>query len=139
MRTSVLLAALALALPAAASAQQLGTLFHTPKEREALERLRRGEPAERATAAIERPDPVVTGFVKRSDGRSTVFLDKQPYPARDPRIQRLLDPRIVERYEPLPPPEPPQASADEGGKARAKPPEPPKPAPAPARKTGREE
>ncbi len=116
MRTRILVALLALS--AAASAQELGTLFLTPKEREALDRLRRGEPA--AQAGIERPDPAVTGFVKRSDGKSTVFLDKQPYPVTNPRIQQMLDPRIVERYEPLPlPPEPaksPAPSATKPGK-----------------------
>ncbi len=103
MRTS--LALVLLALSAAAPAQPLGTLFHTPKEREALDRLRRGEPAQSASAP--RADPVVTGFVKRSDGRSTVFIDKRPYPARGARIQGVIEPRIVERYEPIPlPPEP---------------------------------
>lgn len=102
MRTS--LAIVLVALSGVAGAQELGTLFHTPKEREVLDRMRRGEPAERA--AFTRPDPVVTGYVKRSDGKSTVFLDKQPYPSRNERVQRLLEPTIVERYEPIPlPPE----------------------------------
>lgn len=100
MRTS--LALLFVAFSAAAGAQELGTLFHTAKEREALDRMRRGEPAERA--AFARPDPVVTGYVKRSDGKSTVFLDKQPYPSRNERVQQLLDPRLIERFEPIPPP-----------------------------------
>ena len=110
MRTS--LAIVLLLASAAASAQQLGTLFHSPKEREALERLRRGESPGQA-AFMNLPDPVITGYVKRSDGKSTVFLDKQPYPARDGRMQRLLEPRIIERFEPIPLPPPPAPPADE--------------------------
>ncbi len=94
------LALLLLAFSVAVPAQELGTLFHSPKEREALERMRRGETVEQSLVPL--PDPVVTGFVKRSDGKSTVFIDKRPYPARDPRMQGVLDPRIVERYEPVP-------------------------------------
>ena len=92
-----------LAASTAVPAQQLGTLFHSPKEREALERLRRGElPTQPGQVGAPLPDPVLTGFVKRSDGKSTVFIDKRPYPARDPRVQGVLEPRIVERFEPIP-------------------------------------
>jgi hypothetical protein len=98
VRASLLVALLALS--ATVAAEDLGTLFLTQKEREALDRQRRGESATQST--IERPDPVVTGYVKRSDGKSTVFLDKRPYQAANPRIQNLLEPRIIERYEPIP-------------------------------------
>lgn len=102
-------------------AQELGTLFHSPKEREALERMRRGETVEQTLVPI--PDPVVTGFVKRSDGKSTVFIDKRPYPARDPRMQRVLEPKIVERYEPvsLPPLPAPPAGEETTPSAKAAP------------------
>jgi hypothetical protein len=94
------LAILLVAWSTVAAGQQLGTLFHTPKERELLERLRRGEKVE--AAPVIRPDPTVTGFVKRSDGKSTVFLDKQPMPLSDPRLQGLLEPGNVEQFEPAP-------------------------------------
>lgn len=94
---------------ASACAADLGTLFHSPAERERLDKLRRGEVKEGAAEPVA--DPVITGYVKRSDGKSTVFIDKQPVPVRNPRLERRLDPRVVERYEPLPPPEPP-APAD---------------------------
>jgi len=118
------LAILLLAAAMGADAQQLGTLFHSPAEREALDKLRRGDVPGKAVESIPLPDPVVTGFVKRSDGKSTVFIDKRPYPARDPRVQGVLDPRIVERYEPvpLPPPapaEPPAAPPPEAPKSNA--------------------
>jgi hypothetical protein len=93
-----------LVLSSVAGAAELGTLFHTPKEREQLERLRKGEKMPDGQAAIERPDPVITGYVKRSDGKSTVFIDKQPVPVRNPRLERRLEPKVVERYEPLPMP-----------------------------------
>ena len=62
-----------------ASAAELRTLFHSPEERARLDRMRRGEPAE-MQAAAPRPHhaPVVTGYVKRSDGRDTVWLDGTP-------------------------------------------------------------
>ena len=109
MRAS--LAILLLAAAMGADAQQLGTLFHSPAEREALDKLRRGDVPGKAVETIPLPDPVVTGFVKRSDGKSTVFIDKRPYPARDPRVQGVLDPRIVERYEPIPLPPAPEPAA----------------------------
>ena len=61
---------LALLAPAAWSAE-LGTLFHTPEERARLDRLRRGEP-EVAHTAHSGP-PMITGYVKRSDGRHGVM------------------------------------------------------------------
>lgn len=110
MRTSLAIALLLLSV--ACAAQELGTLFHTAKEREALDRLRRGEPAVAATS--ERPDPAITGFVKRSDGKSTVFIDRRPYPARGAGIQGVLGPRMIERFEPLAQPADKDAPADHG-------------------------
>lgn len=102
MRASLFL--FLLATSTAAPAQQLGTLFHSPKERDTLDRMRRGERVDQAFAPL--PDPVVTGYVKRSDGKSTVFIDKRAYPARDPRMQDAIEPRIIQRYEPIPQPPP---------------------------------
>jgi hypothetical protein len=53
---------------------QLRTLFHSAAEREELDRIRRGDPPQEV-ASSKRGPPVVTGFVKRSDGRDTVWLD----------------------------------------------------------------
>lgn len=107
MRASLALALLVLSAPA--PAETLGTLFHSAKEREALEKLRQGGTPGQASAVAPSRDPVVTGYVKRSDGRSTVFLDKQPYRVGDGRVHDRLEPRIVDRYEPLP--LPPAAAA----------------------------
>jgi hypothetical protein len=63
------------AAPNAPSAPaELRTLFHSASEREALDRIRRGDPPEEV-ASTKRAPPGVTGFVKRSDGRDTVWLD----------------------------------------------------------------
>ncbi len=98
MRARVVLAVIAVALGAAsaASATELGTLFLTPEERARLDRLRRGEPAEPVAAAAATGDPrtpAVTGYVKRSDGRNTVWLDGTPVTTtKDPRA---IDPKAL--------------------------------------------
>jgi hypothetical protein len=75
----------------------LGTLFHSPEERARLDRLRRGEPvASSAPGEPERPREL-TGFVKRSDGRGTAFIDGAPVPVA-PGNTRLLEPEAVRGY-----------------------------------------
>ena len=67
--------ACAMALTAAAE-DPLGTLFLTPQERARLDRLRRGEPVvEPGAAPAASSDPQLTGYVQRSDGRTTVWVD----------------------------------------------------------------
>jgi hypothetical protein len=89
------LAALALALAApAAHCLELGTLFTTPEERARLDRLRRGEP-DAAGLPVRIGAPRLTGFVRRSDGRNTVWIDGAPVPMASPESARLLDPRAV--------------------------------------------
>ncbi len=94
-----LLAALAIALASAAQAASvdaLGTLFTTAQERERLERLRRGEPETLAAPdAAGRARPTITGFVRRSDGRNTVWIDGSPMRVRRPGAGALLEPGIV--------------------------------------------
>lgn len=116
--------ALATLLAAASSAAaELGTLFHTPEERAALDRLRRGEPTEPPPAEAQARPPVVTGYVRRSDGRHTVWVDGTPLATRkDPRT---FDPRTLPQREPA-------GTADKGqaaspGEAQSRPaPAPPK-------------
>ena len=96
-RVSRALAALSLSLlGAAAWGAELGTLFHTPEERARLDKLRRGEP-EVATYA-RASTPTLTGFVKRSDGRNTVWIDGAPVPVARPEAGPLLDPKSVRPY-----------------------------------------
>lgn len=89
---------------APAFGDELGTLFYTPKERADFERLRRGESIA-GESGYARPDPVITGYVKRSDGKSTVFVDQRPFTIRNGKMQEGLQPRVVQKYiAPLPPP-----------------------------------
>jgi hypothetical protein len=92
------LAALALSAGCAAGAtlDTLGTLFTTPQERERLDRLRRGEPGTQVGVDnAGRPEPAVTGFVRRSDGRNTIWIDGTPVAVRRSGADPLLDPSIL--------------------------------------------
>ncbi|HUQ29793.1 MAG TPA: hypothetical protein VM051_14450 [Usitatibacter sp.] len=80
-----------------AAAPALGTLFHTPEERERLERMRRGEP-ESPAAPAPGAASAITGFVKRSDGRHTVWIDGQPISVRGTQGAPALDTRTVRAY-----------------------------------------
>jgi hypothetical protein len=78
----------------AAGAAELGTLFNTPQERERLDRLRRGEPEPapaEASPARAAGKPVVTGFVKRSDGRHTVWIDGTAVTVATPQAARTIE------------------------------------------------
>jgi hypothetical protein len=93
------LAAIAACLVAAAAgAAELGTLFTTPEERARLDRIRRGEPPVMAapSTGARSGAPVVTGYVKRSDGHNTVWIDGSPV-AVGKGGAALLDPRAVDR------------------------------------------
>ena len=83
---------------AIAGAADLGTLFTTPEERARLDRLRRGEsPVSDAVVTSSRATaPMVTGYVKRSDGRNTVWIDGEPVSVGKGH-SALLDPRAVDR------------------------------------------
>jgi hypothetical protein len=72
----------------AAAADDLRTLFHSADERVELDRLRRGDPPE--AKVFRRGPPVVGGFVKRSDGRDTVWIDGRPVTGSE--ATRLADP-----------------------------------------------
>lgn len=86
-----LAACLAAALPACAA--DVGTLFHSAEERARLDKLRRGEPE--ALVASPSAAAQVTGFVRRSDGRGTVWINGVPVVVAGPAARQLLDPRAV--------------------------------------------
>ncbi|MDA8107678.1 MAG: hypothetical protein M0015_03485 [Betaproteobacteria bacterium] len=100
MRRTALLAVLGCALAGAAQAaraQELGRLFFTPEQRAALEARRKARlPDMPATPVIESPVTTIDGYVQRSGGRSTVWVNGEPvregtqpegmqvYPGADP-------------------------------------------------------
>ena len=74
-----------------------GTLFNTQEQRDLLDRarLRGGAPEAEVMPRIEGERPVINGFVKRSDGRNTVWVDDVM--KRDPRseVVEQLEPNVV--------------------------------------------
>jgi hypothetical protein len=74
-----------------------GTLFNTREQRERLDRarLRGGTIEDEAVTTVEPDRPVINGFVKRSDGRNTVWIDDVM--KRDPRAEVVeqLEPNVV--------------------------------------------
>ena len=88
-RALALAALLAALAPAPAPAVEIGRLFLSAAERDRLDRLRRGEPVTASTAAIPAANPAITGFVKRSDGRHTIWIDGRPMETSDRRAEDL--------------------------------------------------
>lgn len=78
----ILCAALAALASPIAAAEELGRLFLTPEQREALDARRRARlPDKPAPAGVQSaPSMRVDGYVQRPGGRSTVWLNGQPSP-----------------------------------------------------------
>ena len=96
-RRAFVLVAAALAA-SATTAADLGTLFYTPAERARLDAARRGEPATASSVQSEPASQAITGFVERSDGRGTVWIDGRPMRVSGPVSHRVFDPRAVRDY-----------------------------------------
>jgi hypothetical protein len=72
----LLVLAMALAFCQGLGAQELGRLFFTPEQRDALDARRRSRVPEKAAAPlIIAPTTRLDGYVRRSDGRSTVWVN----------------------------------------------------------------
>jgi hypothetical protein len=82
--------ALFLMLPDAALSQELGRLFFTPEQRAALDARRKARvPDKPAADVVASPTTKLDGYVKRSAGPSTVWVNGEPLPeggAEAPRI-----------------------------------------------------
>ena len=93
--------ALLLALLSAgpAAAQQLGRLFFSPEQRAALDARRAARLPDKPAAVAESPTTRVDGYVKRSSGKSTVWVDGEAMPdglqLEGLRLQRGNDPTRV--------------------------------------------
>jgi hypothetical protein len=83
----------------AALGQELGRLFFTPEQREALDARRKARVPDKPAAApvVASPTTRLDGYVQRSGGRSTVFINGEPVPegsAEAPRLDPRRDGRI---------------------------------------------
>jgi hypothetical protein len=99
-RAFALVLACAALAPGAAAAQELGRLFFTPEQREALDARRKARLPDKPVAAAPSPTTRIDGSVQRSSGRSTLFVDGAAVPdGTQPeglRIRRTGDPgRVV--------------------------------------------
>jgi hypothetical protein len=79
-QAAALLLAGALLAPCALAAQELGRLFFTPEQREALDARRRARLPDKPAALAPSPTTRLDGSVKRSLGKSTVWIDGSAVP-----------------------------------------------------------
>jgi len=75
MRAAAILIVCAALAPRAAIAQELGRLFFTPEQRAALDARRSAKLPDKPAAVAISPTTRVNGSVKRSSGKSTLWLD----------------------------------------------------------------
>ena len=89
-RLSMLCLVLCLPVSPCHAQQALGRLFFTAEQRETLDARRKARVPDRPTApVVASPTTRLDGYVQRSGGRSTVFVDGQAIPegsAEAPRI-----------------------------------------------------
>ena len=96
-----LLCLVLLAPTTAALGQELGRLFFTPEQRAALDARRKARvPDTPAVAVVASPTTRVDGFVRRSGGPSTVWVNGEPLGEHGPEAPRIVrgaatsDPRV---------------------------------------------
>jgi hypothetical protein len=76
--------------PALAAAQELGRLFFTPQQRHALDERRRARlPDKPAAAVVAAPVTRVDGYVQRSGGPPTVWINGDPLSESAPEAPRI--------------------------------------------------
>ena len=92
MRIFTVLALLLATAPC--KAQEVGRLFFTPEQRAALDARRKARvPDKPAAAVVASPTTRVDGFVKRSSGPSTVWVNGEPLPEGSGDLPRI-GPRV---------------------------------------------
>jgi hypothetical protein len=70
-----------LLVPTASLSQEVGRLFFTPEQRAALDARRRARvPDKPAAVMVASPTTKLDGYVKRSGGPSTVWVNGEPLP-----------------------------------------------------------
>ena len=77
-------------------AQELGRLFFTPEQRQALDARRRARVPDRPSApVVVSPTTRMDGYVQRRGGKSTVFVNGEPIPETDPSAPRIGTGRVT--------------------------------------------
>jgi len=87
------LAAALLAGAGTCGAQELGRLFFTPEQRQALDARRKARVPDKPAAVVASPTTRVDGYVKRSSGPDTVWVNGEPLPEQTPEAPRIDAPR----------------------------------------------
>jgi hypothetical protein len=95
---ALLIGANLVAMAPACEAQELGRLFFTPEQRSALDARRKARMPDRpAAAVVASPTMRLDGYVKRSGGKSTVWVNREALDeggADLPRLPRGTDDRV---------------------------------------------
>jgi hypothetical protein len=89
-KSILLILILGLAPFSVASADSLGRLFFTPQERAHLNRVRNGTPLETQPAIVTVPSRL-DGFVERSSGKNTVWINGRP----SSEVSSDINPQLV--------------------------------------------
>ena len=84
-------------LSAPCSAQEpLGRLFYTPEQRQALDARRRARLPDRPSAPmVASPTTRLDGYVRRENGKSTVFVNGEALPETAPEAPRIGTGRVT--------------------------------------------
>ena len=77
---------------AAAQAEELGRLFFSPEQRAALDARRRARVPDSPAPIVAAPVTRVDGFVKRSAGPSTIWINGEWATESSPEAPRLAEP-----------------------------------------------
>jgi hypothetical protein len=88
MSTFIRVLALALLAPAA-QAQELGRLFFTPEQRSSLDARRKARVPDKPAAVVAAPITRLDGYVKRSAGPSTVWINGESLTESAPEAPRI--------------------------------------------------
>ena len=94
----LLIGAMLIAVTSPCTAQELGRLFFTPEQRSALDARRKARVPDRpAAAVVASPTMRLDGYVKRSGGKSTVWVNREALDeggTDTPRLPRGNDDRV---------------------------------------------
>jgi hypothetical protein len=94
----LLIGAMLIAVTSPCMAQELGRLFFTPEQRSALDARRKARVPDRpAAAVVASPTMRLDGYVKRSGGKSTVWVNREALDEGGtdaPRLPRGTEDRV---------------------------------------------